>query len=519
MGLRFDLSGANWLAYILDPGARIPTFQNPRRERDTLQFFLHQLSERFYSSRPVEQRFESIVRTAEQLMHELDREGCEEVPDYLLKELRRFLGNRPWTALIIPTGYDQELDRELSHERFLRHLVSIRADDPGLILQLEGVPQDAFTVLDVFPAFKTALAESTNWPGILIWSPRGDSIFLPFGSKQFSCIEKRAQWILSHLATSIGTDLALLKSQYLRSFPEVYQATEGKLHILQLSDLHLGSKDANRRIPRVQQLVRNILDELGGTSKIVPIVTGDLMDSPSEEYLNNVRAFLDFLSSLGIEEPVIVLGNHDVRKDGCLLDCYRLALRLPSPPARWFDDERVGLLCVNSVVAGKLARGYIGETQLMDLGSELDRKEKLREFQLVAMLHHHPVHVHIPEWYAQPFYERVLGSAFTKTDELEDADAFLNFAEERSIAAILHGHKHIPQATKARGSIPVFGCGSSVGKVSTTDGGTYISLNIVTVDSRSRMVVGRLLAERIPGGGLVEQRRHEVVLRTEGSSE
>lgn len=111
-------------------------------------------------------------------------------------------------------------------------------------------------------------------------------------------------------------------------------------------------------------------------------------------------------------------------------------------------------------------------------------------------------------------YERILGFTIDKTDELEDAAALLHFVKQRKLSAIMHGHKHIPRATKVGNDLVVFGCGSTVGKVSTTDGGTYMSLNIVSVNRRSRKLSGRLLAERIPGGGIVEQKRHEIMLRT-----
>jgi len=266
-------------------------------------------------------------------------------------------------------------------------------------------------------------------------------------------------------------------------------------------------------LPRVQQLVRNIVEELGDSSKVVPIVTGDLMDSPDDKHLNIVRSFLDFLNGLGTDEPVIVLGNHDVRKDGYLNENYKTAFNLPNSRAVWFDEEQTGLLCVNSVTGGKLARGYVGEAQLMDLGSEIDRKRNNNEFTLLAMLHHHPVEVSYPEWYLRPFYERMLGSKFEKTDQLEDADLFLEFINQRKIASIIHGHKHIPQLTKTSSGTPVFGCGSTVGKVATTDVGTYMSMNIISVNNSTNTVSGRLLAERIPGGGLVEERRHEMVMR------
>ena len=511
MGLRFNLSVANLLAYIIEPGGSVPQVRDTDFTKKATHLFLKQLHTNFFSSPQQESIFRQKARRAAEIHDTLDGINGKGTLDGLLMELKCFLRDRPWTALIIPAGDD--VDNFLCGRMFLRYLVNIRCDDPGLILQLEDPPDDQFMLLDVFSAFNTALAESTNWPGILIWSPGGDSAFLPFGTYRRSDIEERAHWIISHLATSVGVDLALLKSQYIHSYPEVYQSMQSKLSLLQLSDLHLGSKYAKRRLPRVQQLIRNVIDELGDSAKIVPVVTGDLMDTPSDDHLDYVRSFLDFLYGLGVEDPSIVLGNHDVRKDGYLLDSYRTAIRLPQLPVRWFDDEEVGLLCINSVTNGRLARGFVGEGQFMDLGSEIEREDSRAHYQLVAALHHHPVPVDIPEWYARPFYERVFGSLFEKTEDLEDASAFLQFAEARHVALIIHGHKHIPHATNTANDIPVFGCGSTVGKVSTNDGSTYMSLNVLTIDSHSKRIVGRLLAERIPGGGLVEQRRHELVVR------
>lgn len=508
--MRFNLSSANWLAYLIEPNARVPKLGESWEERETLRLFLRKLSKRFYSSRRSEYRFEQLAHRAERFLDHMDHDECNGISLDFLQELRSFLRGRPWTALIIPSGKDYKLDNKLCDEEFLRFLVGVRPEDPGLILQLEDPPQEAFSLTDVFPAFKNALNESTNWPGILVWRPEGDSVYFPLGMRN---IDKHAHWIFSHLATSLAFDLGVFKSQYIRDFPEIIEGKNKLINFVQLSDLHLGSKEANQRLPRVQQLVRNIVEELGDSSKVVPIVTGDLMDSPDDKHLNIVRSFLDFLNGLGTDEPVIVLGNHDVRKDGYLNENYKTAFNLPNSRAVWFDEEQTGLLCVNSVTGGKLARGYVGEAQLMDLGSEIDRKRNNNEFTLLAMLHHHPVEVSYPEWYLRPFYERMLGSKFEKTDQLEDADLFLEFINQRKIASIIHGHKHIPQLTKTSSGTPVFGCGSTVGKVATTDGGTYMSMNIISVNNSTNTVSGRLLAERIPGGGLVEERRHEMVMR------
>lgn len=517
MGIRFDMASANWIAHLLHPSAQLPSLGDSFTEWDTLRAFLRKIQYGFYSSPYGAARFRDMVMYAEAMLDSTEHEQSGFGLKAALHEIRRFLSDRPWTALVVPSGRDSELDSKLSSEEFLRFLVGVAPDDPGLILQLEDYPR-VFALIDVFPAFRTALADSANWPGVLLWTGEGDSVFLPFGTNQIEELKRRAYWIFSHLSSSLGIDLEILKRQYSREFPQSTVSAKNILHLVQLSDLHIGSAEASRRIPRVQQILRNLVGELDQSGRIVCVVTGDFVDSPTNANFDAARGFMDFLRYLTSSEPVVVLGNHDVRKEGILAETFKQALRFPTHPrVDWHEDAHVGLVCMNSVTGGRLARGYIGETQLMDLGNEIDRRKDWRDYSLLGLLHHHPIPVDVPDWYARPFYERILGSSFEKTDALEDAEDLLRFAAHRNLGAILHGHKHIPRATESDDGLPVFGCGSSVGKVSTTNGGTYMSVNVVTIDGAAQRVIGRVLAERIPGGGLMEEKRHEVVLIAGGA--
>lgn len=69
------------------------------------------------------------------------------------------------------------------------------------------------------------------------------------------------------------------------------------------------------------------------------------------------------------------------------------------------------------------------------------------------------------------------------------------------MAAVLHGHEHIPRfAETPTEKIPVFGCGSSVGKVKTRrPNETCISVNVVSLDPGRQSLTGRLLAEHVIG--------------------
>src|SRR5206468_706406 len=114
---------------------------------------------------------------------------------------------------------DRDLDRFLTSEDLLIRLVGLDSDEPGLILQLEeSDSNEVFALNDVFPAFKTALAKSTRWPGMLVWARSGDSVFLSFPSKSPPGIEECAQWIVRRLGEGLGVNLEFLADEYRNTF-------------------------------------------------------------------------------------------------------------------------------------------------------------------------------------------------------------------------------------------------------------------------------------------------------------
>jgi predicted MPP superfamily phosphohydrolase len=515
MAFSFSFDTANWLAYLIEPEGQIPLEIESHEAKETLRLFLDNMSVRFMSSLDRQQSLASLSReTSKSLMGYRDylpRSSAKEA----IKDIRSFFADRPWTALIIPSGYNPEADSFLCSADFLSEIVEVCPNAPGLILQLDTPPEKEFSLLDIFPAFKVALSESDQWPGILLWSRFGDSVYLPFESNEKNSIIANSHWILNYLASSIGIDFGLLKSRYFKSFPLLSTKPQQKLNILHLSDLHIGSKHANLRLSRVRQLIENVVEGLDNSVKLVPVITGDIMDTPDESCHDGVRQFLGYISSLFEERPLVVLGNHDVRRSGFLSEDLRQVLQIRQPGMKWFDQEKVGIACFNSVTKGSFARGFIGERQYLDFGDEIDSKKDWQDYTLISLLHHHPLSVPTPSWYAKNFYERIFKGTFKKTLELKDAKEFIDFTESRDFAMVLHGHKHIPRYTNTNSKkIPVIGCGSTSGKVATTDGSTYMSLNIYSIDTLSHRVIARLLAERIPGGGLTQSKRHEIVYRS-----
>ena len=368
MGFRFSLKHANWLAHILQPFGTVPDLGDDFSARESLQALLRSAEANFYGSQENRVHLARLLKRSEAILH-----GGGNMTQ-AAGVLREFFREACWIALLIPSG-NREFDSFFSSREFLRDLVSIRPGDPGLILQIDEALDDQNRVeLDnVFPAFRVALAHATRWPGVLVWTPGGDAAFFEVSRRTRSAREQ-LNWLFSHLAVSYGSpDLSLLRQQFIRENDHVGGEVP-PLRILHLSDVHLGSREAQRRLPRVKQLISLAAEELGDHLPLVPVVTGDLMDTPDEAHLDAVRDFIEFLHGIGSEEPVVILGNHDVRRDGWLNQDLQSAMRIKTDRVRWFDRSRVGLACFNSVRGGQLARGQIDETEMMDVGLALDRE-------------------------------------------------------------------------------------------------------------------------------------------------
>lgn len=512
MGLRFDLNLANWVAFVISDRDDVPDFNpgwfepGPQAQQLALETFLRHLREGLMSSARSESDFRQRVNLALEAV-----QRNQEVNARHLDLIRDYFRDRDWTALILPSGYGRSTeDKFLCSPDLLRTLVNAGFTEHGLLLQLEDPPTETFALTDVFPAFSLALHRRTEWPGLLAWDKRGDSAFFPLPAESGSALEQLT-WITRHLQHG---RIRELEERHARSLGRV---TSRLTTIIQLSDIHLGSSEANLRLPRLQQHVDTLIREHSAQSDVLLAVTGDLMDSPDDQHLDRVRAFLQFLSQYDLPPPIILVGNHDVRQHGFLSKRLQAAFEMPSTTGpsgvRWFDEQQLGVVMVNSVVDGCLASGRVGERQLIDLANQLDvRRNRREEFSLIGAIHHHPIPVERPDWYARAFYEKILGASFERTDALEDANAFLLFAREHRFSAIIHGHKHIPRLGSEPSGIPVIGCGSSVGKVPTSDNLPYLSVNLLTLDRGRKRLAARLLASRVSGGRLTEQQAHQAVL-------
>ena len=510
--MKFDLSVANWLASVADPSVSIAKLGHTDKEKAMLELCLNKLTEGVFSSLNESQAvLEGLKKLLNRLLNLTDEQTLE---DFYLP-VREYLLKKQWMALIIPSGIEPSLDRILCDPELLGYLVSSSKNEQGLILQLEEAPHVTTTLLDIHGVIGTALNDSINWPGILIWSPGGDSIFLPLSSVDFLeiDIEARVQWVFAKLFSEMSFDLGRFEAEYKQAFPEIFENENKTVNILHLSDLYIGHKDSSHRILRVQHFISHLVEALGETSKIIPIITGNLMDNPSEKHINQVRSFWEFLSGMGTENPLLVFGNNDVRKDGNINESYRNAVGFQNTKVTWYEQEKLAIISLNTVVHGNLPQGAIGEEQLEAIEYEIKRRKDSDDYKFVMILHHLPIRYEQQDYTMQLFYEKIIGEPLAGVDAIVGADLLMGFVKKLSISVLLHGHQQAPLISQTEQNIPVVGCGRSIGIRSKTDGSVYFSINIITINPMTNKISSRLLAIRKPENGLVESKRHEVLFR------
>lgn len=513
MSMKFNLAVVNWLAYVADPSVSYSLLGHEEQDKAMLEVILNRINDgNLFSLNESENKLENINELLQQLVNLNEKNTLE----YIYIGLRNYFSNKQWIALIIPSGFDSSLDDVLCDPNLLSYLVSSRGKGRGVVLQLDEAPSKSSLLLDVHQSLRVALKNCINWPGILIWSPAGDSVFLPVSSVDFLeiDIEARVQWVFSKLFSALSFDLARFKYEYKATFPEVFEFENKTVNILHLSDLDIGNNISSSRIYCIEQIIRGLVEELGETSKIVPVITGNFMDSPSEKHLNKVASFWQFFSGMGTEQPLLVFGNHDVRKDGNINENYRNAVGFQNSKISWYEDVKLAVISLNTVVHGNLQHGAVGEEQLKAIEYEIEKKKESDDYRFVMLMHHLPAIDLDQNQDVQAFYDKTIGVPFDNGVAIEGADLLFKFVEKYSISMLLHGSRQASAVSNVASAPPVIGCGRSIGVRSKYDDCVYFSMNIISINLFTGNAVSRLLAIRKPEIGIVQFKRHEIINRT-----
>ncbi|MFA6979317.1 MAG: metallophosphoesterase [Ignavibacteriaceae bacterium] len=414
---------------------------------------------------------------------------------YYLKRLSNILSRCKIKSILLPGFKDNELNEIILDKQLLRELVRIHPGDTALILQMkERIQEKEIELLNVFKRFDKALNRVEQWPGVLLWNDN-DSIFLPI-TRRYDLHE------IFEILRYERSSFDFLREQFDK------KEKRGRYsYLFHLSDLHFGNKIAERRKIRVVRILENHLSQLEEDSKAIPIITGDLMNTPNRVNKQAYFEFIEMIVSKGFEKPIHILGNHDVDTSGFVkfMTGQKSVIQALSSDNKIeiIAELNLGIIKFNSNTGGEFAQGKIGEDQFIEIGNEYEHIENRKELTFIAILHHHPMKVENPYWYSRPWYKALLGDErHEETMKLIDADIFLQWIEQRNIKIILHGHKHIPRINKHK-DISVIGAGSSTGSVKHIDiDKTFLTYNLIKYDNQMKKpVTCSIIAEETLGAG------------------
>jgi len=520
MGYRTSIKNINAVGHLIE--GNVYTFlkqatSNEEMFRTTLDFLdklIRNTSEDFYMSKrfwrdihPDLRELRYDWRSIRKRIQYFDPNNTEEedfdqyirqnprLLDYL-KRISYLFSRCKVKAVLLPGFNDNhEVNRAMLDERVLKRIVEIHPGDSALILQFtENFNREEKAILNVFPKFETALNQIENWAGVFLWNDN-DSLFLPVRNES-------DLYHIFHIIRYEDNSFHYLREQFEKKYkPKEYA------YLFHLSDLHFGNKLAEKRMMRIIRVLENKIQTLDEKSTLIPVITGDLMNTPSSANHQTYLQFEELLLTKGFEKSIYILGNHDVDTSGFIkmLTTQKSVIASLSANTKieLIKDLGLAIIKFDSNTGGEFAQGKIGEDQLMQIGNEIDAIKNKENYTFIALLHHHPKEIENPAWYAKDWYEAILGyKTFEKTMKLVDSELFLDWINARGIKLILHGHKHIPKIQEHK-NITIVAAGSSSGSVKhKEDGKTFLTYNLIKYDVQNRKPVScSIIAEEIIGAG------------------
>lgn len=359
--------------------------------------------------------------------------------------------------------------------------------------------KDEISIKNVFNGYEKAIIKSAEYPGVLLIDDE-TSCFIPI----------KDQKDINNILFSLDFEKnAVKKIEMNWNYPQSQYA-----YIIHLSDLHFGNSRVIGKSERLLNILENIITSDYSNSKIISVISGDLVDSPNNENYINFNNFKKKLEDIGVDKVVYVYGNHDINTKGLNFTGINYKnisdIHLESK-IEIIEPLKIIIIKFNSTCDGNFARGEITENQIIAISNELDsllkNNSEYKEYQQIAILHHHPIEIKEPDWFKKEWYQRFL--PFEKTMELIDSGLFLNWIAERGIKLVLHGHKHIPNIKKIDNTY-IIASGSSTGEVKHKEKNkTYLSFNILCVDTKNNKIESCIqYYEDVIGAGIKHLRKY-----------
>lgn len=523
MGYRINISNANSIGHLIEGNIMSflhQTFLDENYLQGNIEYLDELLSEQnrdFISSHQTQfnsskrvlanewDEIKIVIRNAfeflnqnSELKENLDFDNKERVLFYL-KKISSLLGRYKIKFLILPGFDDNNLNTSLVDRDALIDWLRAESFNSYLIIQLKQIPnKNDIQILNSFNHFESALKRVDEWPGALIWTNNifnsSRSIFIPIKSirelKQIIAAQKYEKAYMNYLISNYGA----------KSDPNITQ-------LIHLSDLHLGLKGEDVKLDRLIDILKTHRRQANASMKIYPMISGDLVDTPTVENANKVERFIARLKEIGYEEPITILGNHDYNNKGIRFKnnvITHVAASLSSTEkVKIIDELKLIIIRFDSNAGGKVAQGEIGIAQLAKIGSLLDAVENLDKYTVIGMLHHHPFKLETPNWMKKTWYEYIFGNSIVNGSlKLVDSDLFLEWIKDRGIKFIMHGHKHIPVLFNKEG-INIISAGSSTGNIKHKNPNkTYLTYNVINYHNKIRQPVSSaIIFEELLGSG------------------
>ena len=500
MGYRFSLETANIVAN-LSFGKVISCYRDIVSSEQSFyefKYFLDTIEDKLYSTRKDEYS-RKFNRLREKLFYNEDRNFSYYHNRYCNNALTPEIGynNELLDALheisVTFSGFDIKsillpgpvgsVSDEMTSASLLRELVHMPSNKSFLILQPEE-RDGASAILNAFPHFEVALRQKDLWPAVLFWSDASHAAFVP--------INNIGELRYSYQIIQYDSDPISSLKMYAASKSQQQQ------YLLHLSDLHLGSTKTMLGAQRIKSIMGRQIREVQKDGEVNVLITGDILDSPNRVGETAYKIFADYIEDKCGQQPIRILGNHDVNNNGLAFShrAQRLAKSLTDfPRIEKLDDYNILLLLFNSNYGGNLAQGEIGVEQMMTMGNLLDDIPNLESYKLIAVLHHHVTDIPTPDFYAKTLFGHIQERALI----LRDAELFVDWLKQRNVKVVLHGHKHIPFYTRID-DLHVIACGSSTGHIQHAEKDkTYLTYNLLKINDKS--ITCTQYAEDILGAG------------------
>ena len=317
-------------------------------------------------------------------------------------------------------------------------------------------------ILDPFPGISMVAEHPERWPGVLFWSDQTKPAF-------FELVE--AYKFLLGTSDQEMTTMAYRRAKDGPSFI----GSNRPLKIIHLSDFHFGTEYATKH-------ERYLLSHLG---RVAPhsdriIITGDVVDTPSDTNAAAFTGFFDQLSTMTKKSPILIPGNHDSKVKGNLRTSRSLREYIAIEWDKLVIDDDIKCAFIgfdSSIDAKTLARGIVDDRQLRAVGTKIEeaiaKNNVVNDYLQIALIHHHPFSFDLKaETWIQKFLAPFGGEE--KVLKMVESEKFIQWCARRKVSLILHGHKHaqrhVEKTVKVneRGqectrNIVSIGCGTSLG--------------------------------------------------------